>query len=397
MPFDSWRDAVQVLEEATGPATPEQLELARRTGVEVKSDTPRIIAAAQLRSALAKELYLSADEPVREWTKVQLGILQQATGLSCAPANEEEGEAWVSHLRLVQRLKSLEEQKPSQGDVVHTAAGEPAVISSIGEDGRVYFKGGRGFGAWPDQLSIVARAGDIGEAKWVYREAENWAAQRTGTVAWSSAKSQELSEFLITTPLSDSDIDELQHVIDRADDERPIQELLEWHTHLLAALVSGQERYCISKKRLGAEYVPDFMIGSVDSLGIYWVFVELETPRSSIYQKNGWQLGAATRKGVSQIVEWRGWVTENLAYARRRITENGLGLFDIRPNSEGVVLVGRRSTLADTKESARHELRESSRIHVHSYDWLIEALTHTLQYTGLPMLNRYLVSRPQTQ
>jgi hypothetical protein len=356
------------------------------------------VAAAQLRSALAKELHLPADEPVSERTRVRLRILQQVTGLSCTPANEEEAEAWVTHLRLVQRLKSLEEQKPSQGDVVHTAAGEPAVISSIGEDGRVYFKGGCGFGAWPDQISIVARTGEVGEAaEQVRRQAENWAVQRTGPLAWSSAKHQELSAFLITEPLSGSDIDEIQCVIDSADDERPIQEFLERHARLLAALVGGQKRYCIPQKRLGAEYVPDFMIGSVDSLGIYWVFVELETPRARIYLRDGRQLGNAARKGVSQIVEWRGWVIENLAYARRRATENGLGLFDIRPNSEGVVLVGRRSTLTDTKESARRELRESSRIHVHSYDWLIEALINALQHTGLSMSNRYLISRPQTQ
>jgi hypothetical protein len=99
-----------------------------------------IITAAQLRVALAKELHLSPDEPVSEPTKFLLGILQQSTGLTSAPANEEEGVAWVTYLRLVQRSRSLEQQRPSSGDVIYTAEGSPAVISSIGEDGRVYFK-----------------------------------------------------------------------------------------------------------------------------------------------------------------------------------------------------------------------------------------------------------------
>jgi hypothetical protein len=170
------------------------------------------------------------------------------------------------------------------------------VISSIGEDGRVYFKGGRGFRAWPDQVSIVARADDVDEAaKQVRREAENSAAERSASLAWSIAKRQELSEFLIATRLSEADINELQHVISDANDERPIQQFLEQHPHLLSVLVNGQERYCIPQKRLGAEYVPDFIVGSVDSLGIHWVLVELETPRSSIYLTDGHQLGAEAK------------------------------------------------------------------------------------------------------
>jgi Domain of unknown function (DUF4263) len=178
-------------------------------------------------------------------------------------------------------------------------------------------------------------------------------------------------------------------------EERLIQRFLEQHPYVLSVLVSGQETYCIPRKRLGAEYVPDFVIGAVDSLGIHWVFVELETPQSSIYLKNDHQLGAEARKGVNQIMEWRGWITDNLAYARQRPSENGLGLFDIRPNSAAVVLVGRRLRLMGNKESVRHELKELNGIHLHSYDWLIEALTYSLDYSDLPSTNRYLIPNMQ--
>jgi hypothetical protein len=118
MPFNDWRDAVKVLKEATGPSTPEQLKLAKWAGVKIEEYTPRIVTAAQLRVALAKELHLSPDEPVSEQTKFLLGILQQSTGLTSAPANEDEGVAWVKYLRLVQRSRSLEQQRPSSGDVI---------------------------------------------------------------------------------------------------------------------------------------------------------------------------------------------------------------------------------------------------------------------------------------
>jgi hypothetical protein len=392
MSTKDWQDAVKKLKETTSPTTLEQLELAKLTGVSIEKGTPRIIAAAKLRVALAKELYLPPAHPVSERTKSLLNILQSATGILSDPLNEDEGAAWVIHLRLVQRYRSLEQVMPCPGDVVSTNTDELAIISSIGEDGRIYFKGGRGFGAWPDQISMIAPVDDENDtAEQNRRKAENLAATRSLSSGWSNARRQELSKYLVEIPLSEEDVNEFQLVINKADDERPIQRYLEQYPHLLSVLVSGQERYCIPQKRLGGEYIPDFLVGSVDSLGIHWIFVELETPKTNIYLKDGHHLGANARKGVSQVTDWRGWVTENLSYARKKPSENGLGLFDIRPESEAVVLVGRRSGMVGNNEAERNQLRERQGIHVHSYDWLIDALIYSLHYTGLPIGNHYLI------
>ena len=82
------------------------------------------------------------------------------------------------------------------------------------------------------------------------------------------------------------------------------------------ALIAGRRRYCLPQPRLGSEYVPDFLIAGVYSLGIRWVLVELETPRSGVYLKDGRQFDEKARKGISQIGDWRHWLGENLHTAR---------------------------------------------------------------------------------
>jgi hypothetical protein len=207
------------------------------------------------------------------------------------------------------------------------------------------------------------------------------------------ARSQDLSEFSAANLVSEDDITELETLITTADDERPIQKFLEEHGYLLTALLGGNERYCLSQKRLGGEYVPDFIIGDVDSLGIRWVLIELETPRSGIYLKGGLLLDEKARKGMSQIMDWRNWLSSNIAYARQRRSENGLGLFDIREKSDALVLVGRRSQMPNTSDAQRHEYRQSNNIQIHSYDWLLEILRGAIGHRGPPASNPYLIPR----
>jgi len=116
---------------------------------------PRIVAAATLRLALAEELNLPAPRPISDRYKARLQILQRSSDPSISPQTEEEAEAWVTYLRLVRRRESLSRLKLHEGDIVETKAGEVAEVSSIGQDGRVSFKGGRGFGSWPDLISVV--------------------------------------------------------------------------------------------------------------------------------------------------------------------------------------------------------------------------------------------------
>ena len=95
------------------------------------------------------------------------------------------------------------------------------------------------------------------------------------------------------------EIDEFEHVISLAGDERPIQQFLENHPYMLTALLGERTRYCVAQPRLGSEYAPDFLIAGVNSLGIRWVLMELETPRSGLYLKDGRQFDKNVRKAIS--------------------------------------------------------------------------------------------------
>ncbi len=394
MPFRNWHEADEELATATGPATPKQQKLGELADRPIPLHTPRIVAAATLRLALAEELNLPPPRPISDRYKTWLQILQRPSDPSISPQTEEEAEAWVTYLRLVRRRESLSELKLNEGDIVKTNAGEVAEVSSIGQDGRVFFKGGRGFGSWPDLISVVARRDEDSDSATEARlRAKNSAARRGAPSAWSVAKSQDLSEFTTENVVSEDDIAELEAVITTTEDERPIQKFLEENGHLLTGLLGGNERYCLPRKRLGGEYVPDFIIGDVDSLGVRWVLIELETPRSEIYLKNGLELDEKARKGISQVIGWRNWLSSNIAYARQRRSENGLGLFDIREKADAVVLVGRRSQMPETKDAQRQEYRQSNNIQIHTYDWLLEKLRGAIRHLGPPASNSHLIPR----
>jgi len=126
-------------------------------------------------------------------------------------------------------------------------------------------------------------------------------------------------------------------------------------------------------------------------LGVRWVLVELETPDSNVTLKTSNDLEEHARKGVSQVKEWREWLQNNLESARRSKRKDGIGLVDIRPRSEGLVLVGRRARLLDNAEAVRNPIREENDIKVHTYDWLLTQLVGVLGFDGPPGLNPYVL------
>jgi Domain of unknown function (DUF4263) len=395
MAAGTWEDAVERLSDAVQDATPEQHALAKQIGVTIPKKTPAVIAAAILRSTLSKQLLIPVEAAIRDHFATLLKSLKKETSLSVKPANDEEAEAWVEYLRLVRRKRCLEALKPEAGDIVDGPYGEMVEVSSIGDDGRVYFKGGKGFRSWPDLITkVAARKGDnSAKAKRARVAASNVAAQRASSPEWSAARSEDLEEFAVWKPITEKAIDDLEDVIDAANDEKPVQKFLEANPQLLTSLLGGKERFCIPQKRLGAEFIPDFVLGDVDSMGVRWILVELETPKAGIYLKGGKQLDEFARKGKDQIIDWRGWLTNNIDYAQRSRRKTGLGLPDISNYSEGLVLVGRSALMPKTTDAARKELRYSSNIRVHSYDRLLKLLRGAINFDGPPSNNPFLLAR----
>lgn len=157
-----------------------------------------------------------------------------------------EAGTWIQYLYLNRRRESLERLRLVKGDVVSRgASGRFDEVSSIGDDGRVYFTGGRGAQAWPDQLTVAARHADNSrDSERAKGIARNRAAERARTPTISGAKLAALEPYAVTAEVTDEDIEELRRVVEEATCEKPIQELLEECPQLLASLLRGPSRYC---------------------------------------------------------------------------------------------------------------------------------------------------------
>lgn len=398
MTHSSWNEAIAAIRLSTGLRTDRQLALARMAHVELPPELPQIVAGARLQEALAPELHISpTGEPFASQIEL-LGVLSDFApkNMKVDPSNGREANAWLEWLWLESRAAALEALQLQAGDIVEVASKEGglAEVSSIGSDGRIYFRGGMGRGAWPDQVLVRARRSDnTVDARALRQAAANQRAERAKLTHWSLSKHGEIAQYEVDTPLSVHDIELLRLALATAEDERPIQKLVESHPQLLTSLIGGSPRYCIPQVRLGAEFIPDFIVGSVDSIGIRWLLVELETPQSEVTLLNDNQLDQYGRKGVSQIESWREWLIQNLDYARRSRRNHGLGLPDLRPANDGLVIVGRRARLRANTHTVRAPIEEMRRIRVHTYDWWLEQLQGIVEYSGPWASNRYLLHR----
>jgi hypothetical protein len=166
-----------------------------------------------------------------------------------------------------------------------------------------------------------------------------------------------------------------------ARNENDLQKDLSSNPYVLATqLGGGQGRWAIPKKRLGAEYVPDFLIAERSSMGFEWYAVELESPKVKMFTKSGDPTHQLTH-AMRQIDDWRAWLQTNQNYAARPQSEGGLGLTDISANLDGLILIGRASFTDESTNSRRREMARRSRVRIHSYDWLLGSG----QLTNLPV------------
>ena len=165
----------------------------------------------------------------------------------------------------------------------------------------------------------------------------------------------------------------LKQLLNENPDEAALQRFLEANPKfLIQVLGGGHGRYQIAKQRLGKEYVPDFLIAEMSSIGIEWHTVEIESPRAVSHRKDGLASDALDH-AIGQIRDWRKWLMHNIGYARRSQTENGLGLVGIDARVPGLILIGRRHEYPERFNEIRRQMIDREHIAVHSYDWLFDA------------------------
>lgn len=184
MPFPDWREPARLLAVSYGPPSPEQVALAVHAGIDLPDDTPHDVAAALLLDALAATLTLHPALPPTAGQLEYLHDLGHQWRLAPWQATRRVASALIGVLVSRGRVGALERLHPAHGDLVGVARGggphrheddDPTflavpvprplpsslVISSVSETGRVNFRGGSGLAAWPEHVTMLARAAEV--------------------------------------------------------------------------------------------------------------------------------------------------------------------------------------------------------------------------------------------
>ena len=140
------------------------------------------------------------------------------------------------------------------------------------------------------------------------------------------------------------------------------------------------------KRRIGSEYVTDFIIETYDG---NYKLVEIEKPTDRLYLNNGNPSSALTH-AEQQVLDWQGWVRRNIAYLRHETK-----LMVNEP--EGLVIIGLHSQMNtnDIRKLKERNLNMRGRLQIITFDFLsvrlrqlIENITEQTNYLTNPMIRR---------
>jgi len=107
-------------------------------------------------------------------------------------------------------------------------------------------------------------------------------------------------------------IEEFEDLLEEDLSEEDLQKFLSTHPVLL----SPTALEILPKHRLGKEYITDFVICEV---GSEYILVEIEAPSQRLFNKSG-DPSAPLTHTQRQVEDWREWVSENIAYARKSLS-----------------------------------------------------------------------------
>lgn len=365
-----WEEVAQKLESLASSPTKEQLRVATALGVALDADLPAPVAAVVLRSHLEVALMESVgrDSEIPEALETledQLGVVDRA---ELRTGSSAEVSAWFASRYMLLTARGLRALRPQVGDVVARGdSPEQMIVSSISDNGRVYMKGGRGKAAWPNYLTVIARDGESEDHAALVAAVDADLRNSRASHVPNSPKLALLDQYRVRPLVPPSEaVRELEDLLESGERlEGPFQDLLERQPQLLASLVVGNwGTYVIPQQRLGSDYVTDFLVLGVNSLGPQWLAVEIEAPRHQLLRADG-DLRQSVNHAIGQIQSWRQWLTENVAEA-----QDDLHLYGIQSQIRGLVVIGRGEPSLD-RQSSRAIVGEQQTIDVHTWDWLL--------------------------
>lgn len=156
MSYTDWRTPARLLTQKMAPATQPQQEFAALLDLIIEPTTPQLVAAAVLTDASEPFIHGTCPRPASE---AQLGFLRSLhRERSFKNVTARVASAWIDYYLAERSVRLLHELRPQRGNVVRrieSATETHVTVSSIGANGRVYFMGGGGHGAWPSELNRV--------------------------------------------------------------------------------------------------------------------------------------------------------------------------------------------------------------------------------------------------
>ena len=233
--------------------------------------------------------------------------------------------------------------------------------------------------------SFEAWAEDSGEPLWVFDDIVRGQVEYARVMYQKDRAEEELeSSSVIWDRISTEKANSLQALLDTNPNEEAVHHFLDDNPEfLIQVLGGGHGRYQISKERLGSEYVPDFLVAEMSSIGIEWYGVELESPRLKAHRNDGLPTQGLNH-AIGQVRDWRAWLLNNVDYARRPREQHGLGLLGIDSRVPGLILIGRRQDYPQRFNEYRRQMNHQEQVLIHSYDWLLEvARSNTSGWLGV--------------
>lgn len=185
-------------------------------------------------------------------------------------------------------------------------------------------------------------------------------------------RAQELRSYWVEHQrVSDLPVNAFSSLLQKATNEEEMQQFLTEHPALLLQSITGHRGcVCIPKQKLNGK-VTDFLIAWMDSMGFWWLGVELENPKAQMFTKRGNPTKELTH-AIGQIQDWRIWLSKNADFARRPIVDGGYSLIDIEERLPAFIFMGRRRDQRYDNPPRRRQIYKESSIAIHPYDWLID-------------------------
>jgi hypothetical protein len=160
-------------------------------------------------------------------------------------------------------------------------------------------------------------------------------------------------------------INEFERVLDLEPAEEVVQIYLSTKRNKI--LLDPSAENITPKVKLGAEYVPDFVIQAAEG---EYVLVEIERPGLPLLTKEG-RLRAELTHAQQQVKDWFEWISRHSEYARSILP----GIIE----PKGWVIMGRRSSIPpEHRHVLARESAESRRITTQTYDDLLDRAKQNL-------------------